>query len=163
MTGNQENSKDQTPYFLKYPPALIIIFFSIGNQDLFGRPDKNPPIAQLIMAPAVFPKVAIRAKTQVFVFPPMIVAINTASDVAGTSVAERSAEKKTALHSRTISNLIPHLPKTGLQTLMRRNLNYRNTKDIAHHQKCYNMLKSFFLQSGLHSSYCDNIRDHQIH
>ena len=100
MTGNQENSKDQTPYFLKYPPALIIIFFSIGNQDLLGRPDKNPPITQLIMAPAVLPKVAIRANTQVFVFPPMIVAINTASDVAGTSVAERSAEKKRAPNRR---------------------------------------------------------------
>ena len=70
------------------------------------RPERKVPIAQLIIAPAVFPKVAVSAKIQRLVFPFRTVAIKTASDVAGIRVAERSAEKKTALVSRKVSKLI---------------------------------------------------------
>jgi hypothetical protein len=61
--------------------------------------------------------VAISAKIQILVSPFNTVAINTASDVAGIKVAERSAEKKTALVSRIISKIIHQLLKTSLQVL----------------------------------------------
>ena len=66
----------------------------IGNQDFLLKPERKVPTAQFIIAPAVFPKVAISAKIQILVSPFSTVAINTASDVAGIKVAERSAEKK---------------------------------------------------------------------
>ena len=89
----------------------------IGNQDFLLKPERKVPTAQLIIAPAVFPKVAISAKIQILVSPFSTVAINTASDVAGIRVAERSAEKKTALVSRIISKIIHHVLKTSLQVL----------------------------------------------
>ena len=89
----------------------------IGNQDFLLKPERKVPTAQFIIAPAVFPKVAISAKIQILVSPFSTVAINIGSDVAGIRVAERSAEKKTALVSRIISKIIHHLLKTSLQVL----------------------------------------------
>ena len=81
------------------------------------KPEREVPTAQFIIAPAVFPKLAISAKIQILVSPFSTVAINTASDVAGIKVAERTAEKKTALVSRIISKIIHQLLKTSLQVL----------------------------------------------
>ena len=117
IIGIQENSSDQTPYFLKWPSALTSIFFLIGNQDFLLKPERKVPIAQFIIAPAVFPKVAMSARNQRLVSPCRTVAINTASDVAGIKVADRSEEKKTRLLSRIISKLNHHLPTTSLQEL----------------------------------------------
>ena len=81
------------------------------------KPERKVPTAQFIIAPAVFPKVAMSAKSQRLVSPFRTVAISTASDVAGIKVAERSAEKKTALVSRIISKLINYPLTMSLQVL----------------------------------------------
>ena len=90
---------------------------SKGNQDFLLKPERKVPITQFIIAPAVFPKAAASAKIQILVFPFRTVAINTASDVAGIRVAERSAEKKTAPVSRVMSKLIHYLLTMRLQML----------------------------------------------